>query len=117
MKKLNYYTAIEITYIEGKEYKMLLRKKTNNGDWTAHFKTLEEAKQQIEYDHKNRQQKDTTRTYPNGRKVRLSFNDKYDIKYIIRKHYEEIEEIDTYDFPKTYHEEEKAKDEEIDIYI
>lgn len=115
MKKLNYYTAIEISYMDGKEYRMSLNKKMENGDWTSHFKTLEEAKQQIEYDHMKRQHKDTTRTYADGSKVKLSFNDKYDLKYIIRKHYEEIEEVDEYDFPKTYHEEEKPTNEELDV--
>lgn len=112
MKKLNYYTATCVsTWEDGKVFSMAVMGK----DFTKRFKSLEDVKREIQRDLTCRQRKDMTRTYSDGTKVRLSFNDINDIKYIIEKHYEEVEEINIIESPRKYKESKEIKEEEISI--
>ena len=115
MKKLNYYTAIEeITNEEGK--KCRIRVSAGREDnFTSEFKTIEEVKRAIDRIYKARQRKDITRTYADGTRKLLSQTEINDIRYIIRKHYEEIAEVEISDHPRTYNEDKKIEQEEISM--
>lgn len=117
MKKLNYYTAIEeITNEKGETFKMMVSDDKEH-DFTSRFKTIEDVKRAIDKIYRARQRKDITRTYPDGTKRRLSQADIEDIKYTIRKHYEEIEEIETAEHPRTFNEDKKVEQEEMSLII
>ena len=115
MKKLNYYTAIEeITNEEGK--KCRIRVSAGREDnFTNEFKTIEEVKKANNRIYTARQRKDITRHYKDGTTRRISQTEINDIRYIIRKHYEEIEEIEVTEHPRTFNEEKKVEQEETSI--
>lgn len=115
MKKLSYYTATEeVTDENGKKWCIHVSG-TREQNFKTMFKTIEEVKVAINHIYKARQRKDTIRTYKDGTRKYLSHNDIYDIRYIIEKHYEEIEEIEVTEHPRTFNEDKKVEQEEISI--
>lgn len=116
MKKLNYYTAIEEMIDESGKKWCIPVSGTREQDFKRSFKTIEEVKIAINHIYKARQRKDITRTYADGTTKRLSQTDIYDFRYIIRKHYEEIEEIETNEHPKTSNIDKDVIGEETSIY-
>lgn len=116
MKKLSYYTATEEVSDENGKIWCMHVSGTREQNFKTMFKTIEEVKDAINCTYKARQRKDTIRTYKDGTREYLSHNDIYDIRYIIEKHYEEIEEIEIIEHPKTSNIDKDVVGEETSIY-
>jgi|GEM_PF-4547396 len=117
MKKLNYYTAIE-TITNEKGEKCMLRVSAGREDnFISEFKTIEECKRAIDRIYTARQKKDITRYYPDRTSRKVAQTEINDIKYTIRKHYEEIEEIETAEHPRTFNKDKKVEQEEMSLMI
>ena len=79
------------------------------------FKSKEELKRAIDKMLINMSRKDTTRTYEDGRQVRLSYRDLYDIKFFIEEHFDEVNEEIVFESKRAYNEQERKFEEEISL--
>ncbi len=103
-----YYDAINE---EGKTFSIVVMGK----DCNRKFKSKEELKRAIDRTLINMSRKDTTRTYEDGRQVRLSYRDLYDIKFFIEEHFDEVNEEIVFESKRAYNEQERKFEEEISL--
>lgn len=94
MKHREYYTA----YVEVEDKTMQIL----GFNMKRRFKTLEEVKQAIEEQQKRFARKDMTRIYEDGTKVRLSYSDIHNLKYVIQRHVEDYEIVDEFSTTKIF---------------
>ena len=89
MKHREYYTA----YVEFENGKSL---QIPGYNMNRRIETLEEAKECVKMQQKAYAKKDMTRTYADGTKVKLSYSDIHNLKYVIQRHVEDYEIVDEF---------------------
>lgn len=105
MKHREYFTAY-VEFEDGKAMSIM-------GDkMKRRFETLEETKDAIEKLQRSYARKNMTRTYADGTKVRLSYSDIHNLRYVIQRHIEDYEIVDEITTTKTINDNEKDIKEE-----
>lgn len=105
-----YYDAIDE---KGERFSLVVMGEHGN----RKFKSKEELQHEIDKILRNMSIKDRTRTYNDGTKVKLSYRDLYDIKFVIEEHFDEVNEEITFESKRGYNEKERKFEEEIDVWI
>lgn len=95
MKHREYYTA----YVEFEDGKSL---QIPGYNMKGRIETLEEAKERVKMQQRAYARKDITRIYEDGTKVRVSYSDIYNLKYVIQRHIEDYEVIDEFSTTKIF---------------
>lgn len=109
MKHREYFTA----YVEFEDGKTMAIPSSN---MKRRIDTLEEAKERVKMQQRAYARKDMTRTYADGTKVRLSYSDIHNLRYVIQRHIEDYEIVDEFTTTKTINDNEKdIKEEAINL--
>lgn len=111
MKKREFYYA----YVEFEDGNCMNLGMATKG-YNRYLDTYEQAQEVIAIAKRNYSKKDMKRTYADGTYEYLSYNDRYNLKYTIEKHYDQYETLYEEECPKTKNELKNGEDE-IEIAI